>query len=95
MLVRRRSQTSLSDCLTMFRPLKQMCSLAGKAWRWVGEMEELSKAFVDAGLPGGFHAGAADLYARMAQYKDVPPADAPNALEVTKALLMAGTKHKL
>ena len=58
-------------------------------------MEELSKAFVEAGLPGGFHAGAADLYSRMTQYKDVVPADAPDALEVTEALLPAERKSKL
>ncbi len=69
--------------------------LIGKAWRWVGEMEELSKAFVDVGLPGGFHAGAAELFSRMTQYKDVPASDAPDALEVTEALLPATNKSKL
>ena len=81
------------------RALNGIKGSAGKAWRWVGEMEELSKSFVDAvrpaysflatlgrhictdagtlplscglrcaqGLPGGFHAGAADLYSRMTQ----------------------------
>jgi len=39
---------------------------AGKAWRWVGEMEEIAATFRDAGLPGGFHEGAAAIYERLA-----------------------------
>jgi len=46
-----------------------------KAWRFVGEMEEISKTFEDAGLPGDFHQGAAEIYRRMAQLKDLPPSD--------------------
>ena len=43
---------------------------AGRAWRWVGEMEEIADAFVAAGLPGGFHHAAAEVYRRLAEYKD-------------------------
>jgi 3-hydroxyisobutyrate dehydrogenase-like beta-hydroxyacid dehydrogenase len=43
---------------------------ASKAWRFVGEMEEISTTFQAAGLPGGFHAAAADLYRRLTQFKD-------------------------
>ena len=43
---------------------------APKAWRFVAEMEEISKTFSDAGLPGGFHTAAADIYQRLAQFKD-------------------------
>jgi 3-hydroxyisobutyrate dehydrogenase-like beta-hydroxyacid dehydrogenase len=39
---------------------------AGKAWRWVGEMEEIAATFTDAGLPGGFHQAAAAVYERLA-----------------------------
>jgi 3-hydroxyisobutyrate dehydrogenase-like beta-hydroxyacid dehydrogenase len=48
---------------------------ASKAWRWVGEMEEIAAAFDDAGLPSGFLANA-EIYRRLAGYKDVatPPA---------------------
>ena len=45
------------------------------------------------GLPGGFHDGAAELYSRMTEYKDVFGEDAPDALEVTEVLLK--TKSKL
>src|SRR5882762_10952007 len=34
---------------------------ARKAWRWIGEMEEIAASFEAAGLPGGFHLAAADL----------------------------------
>lgn len=37
---------------------------ATKGWRWVGEMEEIAKAFEAVGLPGGFHAAAAEIYRR-------------------------------
>jgi 3-hydroxyisobutyrate dehydrogenase-like beta-hydroxyacid dehydrogenase len=49
---------------------------ARKAWRFVGEMEEIAATFEAAGLPGGFHQAAAVIYERLADYKDVatPPA---------------------
>lgn len=48
---------------------------APKAWRFVGEMEEIAAAFADAGLPSGFHQAAAEVYQRLAGYKDTttPP----------------------
>jgi hypothetical protein len=36
--------------------------LARKAWRFVGEMEEIAQAFADEGLPRGFHEAAAEIY---------------------------------
>jgi 3-hydroxyisobutyrate dehydrogenase-like beta-hydroxyacid dehydrogenase len=36
-----------------------------KAWRWVGEMEQLAAAYRDAGLPDGFHLAAAEVYRRL------------------------------
>jgi 3-hydroxyisobutyrate dehydrogenase-like beta-hydroxyacid dehydrogenase len=35
---------------------------AAKGWRWVGEMEEIAASFEAAGLPGGFHRAAAEVY---------------------------------
>jgi 3-hydroxyisobutyrate dehydrogenase-like beta-hydroxyacid dehydrogenase len=48
---------------------------ARKAWRFVGEMEEIAATFAAAGLPGGFHEAAAVIYERLAGYKDAaaPP----------------------
>jgi 3-hydroxyisobutyrate dehydrogenase-like beta-hydroxyacid dehydrogenase len=58
---------------------------ARKAWRWVGEMDEIAATFESASLPGGFHHGASEVYRRMAIYKDAP---APPSMEdVAKTLL--------
>ena len=38
----------------------------GKAWRWVGEMQEAADAFAAVGLPDGFSRAAAQTYERMA-----------------------------
>jgi 3-hydroxyisobutyrate dehydrogenase-like beta-hydroxyacid dehydrogenase len=43
---------------------------APKAWRFVGEMEEIASTFSDAGLPSGFHEAAAQVYARLADLRD-------------------------
>jgi Domain of unknown function (DUF1932)/NADP oxidoreductase coenzyme F420-dependent len=37
-------------------------SAEAKGWRWVGEMAEIAAALDDEGLPGGFHAAAAEIY---------------------------------
>src|SRR5215475_14472005 len=54
---------------------KRIQANAPKAWRFVGEMEEISRTFREAGAPGEFHAGAADIYSRLAKFKDTrtPP----------------------
>jgi hypothetical protein len=39
-------------------------SAAAKGWRWVAEMEEIAAAMAAAGLPDGFHQGAAEIYRR-------------------------------
>ena len=46
-----------------------------KAWRFVGEMEEIAATFAASDLPEGFHEAAAIVYARMATLKDLPPAE--------------------
>jgi 3-hydroxyisobutyrate dehydrogenase-like beta-hydroxyacid dehydrogenase len=38
----------------------------GKAWRWVGEMQEAAETFTAVGLPDGFSRAAAETYERMA-----------------------------
>jgi 3-hydroxyisobutyrate dehydrogenase-like beta-hydroxyacid dehydrogenase len=40
-----------------------------KAWRFEGEMREISATFEAAGLPGGFHQAAAEVYGRLAELK--------------------------
>ena len=56
---------------------------AKKAWRFIGEMEEIAATYAAVGLPDGFHKGAAEIYRRMAGYKDGPT---PSLAEVLRAL---------
>jgi len=58
---------------------------APKAWRYVGEMEEIAATFEAAGLPTGFHNAAAEICARLAPFKDQtdPP---PTVSAVIEAL---------
>src|SRR5262249_6635995 len=58
-------------------------SNAKKAWRFVGEMEEIAATYAAAGLPDGFHEGAAEIYRRMSSYKDGPT---PSLADVLRAL---------
>lgn len=60
---------------------------AGRAWRFVGEMAEIAATFDAAGLPGGFHLAAAELYQRMAGLKDREA----TLDDVVEALLAAGS----
>ena len=57
---------------------------ARKAWRWIAEMEEIAASFEAAGLPPGFHLAAADIYRRLAGFKDA--AKPPALADVTAAL---------
>jgi 3-hydroxyisobutyrate dehydrogenase-like beta-hydroxyacid dehydrogenase len=57
---------------------------ARKAWRFVGEMEELAAAFAAAGVPGAFHEAGAEVYRRLAGWKDAPTP--PSVTEVSKAI---------
>jgi 3-hydroxyisobutyrate dehydrogenase-like beta-hydroxyacid dehydrogenase len=62
---------------------------AFKAWRFAGEMREIATTFEACGLPGGFHQAAADIYQRLAAYKDCDPA--PELSEVMDTILGTGT----
>lgn len=55
-----------------------------KAWRFAAEMEEIAATFRGAGLPGEFHAAAAELFRRQAHFKDQP--SLPALEEVLAAL---------
>ncbi len=57
---------------------------ARKAWRFVGEMEEIAATFAAAGLPDGFHEAAAELYRRLAPWKDA--GTPPSVAEAAEAL---------
>lgn len=62
--------------------------VTAKAWRFVGEMEEISATFREVGVPGGFHATAAILYERIAGFKDAP--STPSLESVLTMLVEAG-----
>lgn len=51
-----------------------------KAWRFVGEMEEIARTYTEARLPDGFHLAAAHLYSRLAGLKDQPPGQPPDEI---------------
>ncbi len=55
-----------------------------KAWRFVGEMEEIAETFRAAGLPEGFHQAAGEVFERLAGWKDMPTS--PSVADVAKAL---------
>ncbi len=57
----------------------------GKAWRFVGEMDEIAGALADAGLPPGFHQAAREIYQRLAEYRD---ARTPPSVEDAAARLL-------
>jgi 3-hydroxyisobutyrate dehydrogenase-like beta-hydroxyacid dehydrogenase len=63
-------------------------SVTAKAWRFEGEMGEIAATFESAGIPGGFHRAAGEVYRRISGFKDVE--GKPALEEVLKALLQRG-----
>jgi 3-hydroxyisobutyrate dehydrogenase-like beta-hydroxyacid dehydrogenase len=66
--------------------------VTAKAWRFAGEMDEISETFDQAGCPGGFHAAAAVIYRRIAHFKDAP--STPRLEDVLAALVQNAQKPK-
>jgi hypothetical protein len=65
---------------------RRVARVTAKAWRFEGEMREIASTFGDAGLPEGIHLAAAEIYHRMAHFKnagETPPLD-----DVLKTLLV-------
>lgn len=60
---------------------------AYKAWRWIGEMEEIARSFEAAGLPGGFHHASADVYRALETFRNVQGG-------VTMAEVLAALVHR-
>jgi 3-hydroxyisobutyrate dehydrogenase-like beta-hydroxyacid dehydrogenase len=58
--------------------------VTAKAWRFEGEMHEIASTFHEAGLSSGFHVAAAEIYHRMAGFKDAP--ETPKLEEVLKVI---------
>jgi 3-hydroxyisobutyrate dehydrogenase-like beta-hydroxyacid dehydrogenase len=54
----------------LFRQVDRAVAQSRKAWRWIGEMEEIAATFAEAGLPEGFHLAAAEICHRLESFKD-------------------------
>ena len=59
--------------------------VTAKAWRFEGEMREIASTLREAGLPNGFHESAAEIYYRMAGFKNSTAV--PSIKEVIKSLI--------
>lgn len=60
--------------------------VTAKAWRFEGEMKEIAATLASTSIPGGFHIAAAEIYRRMAAFKDA--SDTPALDDVLRALLL-------
>jgi 3-hydroxyisobutyrate dehydrogenase-like beta-hydroxyacid dehydrogenase len=62
----RAEQNLGSDLATVRKFVERMLpSMPPKAYRWIGEMEEIARCFEEVGLPGRLMMGAADVYANF------------------------------
>jgi 3-hydroxyisobutyrate dehydrogenase-like beta-hydroxyacid dehydrogenase len=52
------------------RTIQRVRANTAKAWRFEGEMYEISDTFRGAGMPGEFHQAAAQVFKRLAHFKD-------------------------
>jgi 3-hydroxyisobutyrate dehydrogenase-like beta-hydroxyacid dehydrogenase len=67
--------------------VRRVRSNTAKAWRFVGEMHEIADTFRGAGLPGGFHQAAAEVFERLAIFKEHTE---PPAIEAVLEALLKG-----
>jgi 3-hydroxyisobutyrate dehydrogenase-like beta-hydroxyacid dehydrogenase len=61
---------SLSSSDFVEKTSESVKKTTAKAWRFVGEMQEISETFAAAGLPGDFHHAAAVIYRKMSHFKN-------------------------
>jgi len=55
-----------------------------RAWRLVAEMEDVATTFRDVGLPAEFHMAAANIYQKLAHFKDC--STTPTLSKIVEAL---------
>jgi 3-hydroxyisobutyrate dehydrogenase-like beta-hydroxyacid dehydrogenase len=61
-----REQQTDGDLGTVRRYIERaLPSMLPKAYRWIGEMEEIARCFEDLGMPGRLMMGAADVYTNV------------------------------
>jgi 3-hydroxyisobutyrate dehydrogenase-like beta-hydroxyacid dehydrogenase len=70
------------------RVTERVRRVTAKAWRFAGEMDEISTTFRGAGVPGEFHGAAGDIYRRIAHFKGA--AETPSLATVLEALIRDG-----
>lgn len=58
---------------------------AVKAWRFEEEMKNISETFSKAGLPGGFHLAASDIYSSLGEYRN--RTDLPDIEDILQTIL--------
>ena len=63
-------QWGLDDSGLVKQAEERTTRVTAKAWRFEGEMQEIASTFQEAGLPDGFHKAAAEIYRRLAGFKD-------------------------
>jgi hypothetical protein len=68
----------------LFRLLDRAVGNSRKAWRWVGEMEEVAATFAGAGLPEGFGRASAEVFARLEAFKDARAATLDGILDALR-----------
>ena len=59
--------------------------VTAKAWRFAGEMDEIASTFESAGLPGGFHRAAGEVFRKLSWFKNF--GELPELKDVLEALL--------
>lgn len=79
------TQWSRDEAGSADRAERRVRRVTAKAWRFVGEMEEIAATFTEAGMPGGFHQAAAEIYRRIAGLRGWT--SPPDLNEVLKALV--------
>jgi 3-hydroxyisobutyrate dehydrogenase-like beta-hydroxyacid dehydrogenase len=62
-----RAEQEQGDDLAVVRRFveRSLPSMPPKAYRWIGEMEEIARCFEELGMPGRLLLGAADVYANV------------------------------
>ena len=53
----------------VFNDLKNLRSIPSKAHRWIGEMEEISKTYMENKITGDFHSGSRSIYKNVSESK--------------------------
>ena len=61
---------------------------ASRAWRFVGEMQEIASSFEARGLAGDFHTGAAKIYGALSRFKECE--EPPSLASILRALAADG-----